>query len=90
MEIAAMKTKLEHGGKIEKEKQLFFLSDILLIWANYIKLDILMIFEWFKTKVHFGFCHQLLRALRIRGKRHKRHNLGTGFFVFKFSKLMKI
>ena len=55
MEIAAMKTKLEHGGKIEKEKQLFFLSDILLIWANYIKLDILMIFEWFKTKVRFGF-----------------------------------
>ena len=28
MEIVAVKMKLDHGGKIEKEKQLFFLSDI--------------------------------------------------------------
>ena len=28
IEIVAVKMKLDHGGKIEKEKQLFFLSDV--------------------------------------------------------------
>ena len=28
MEIVTVKMKLDHGGKMEKEKKLFFLSDI--------------------------------------------------------------
>ena len=31
--MVAMKMKLDHGGKIEKEKQIFFLI-FLFIWAN--------------------------------------------------------
>ena len=49
----------------------------------------LVISKWFKIEARFGFCHKfLLKLSSMRGKRNKKkkHNLGTGFFIFKFLK----
>ena len=54
----------------------------LFIWAN-IPFYILTICLWFKTKAHFGFCHQVfLKLSRVKGNRHKKTYFRDRLFHF--------
>ena len=55
---------------IEKKMKHFFFLRFLFIWAD-ISFYMLMISQWFKTKVRSWFCHQwLLKMLKVRGKKN--------------------
>ena len=80
---------LIYGDMIEKEIQLFFLSETSIYW-NYFSFYILMIsYNDFLTQVAFRLLSSIaFEAVTSKSvEKQKKYNLGTALFIFKFFKL---